>query len=648
MVVNNPRLYTLWPPWKAVLIPTRFVADLSFAANFALSGMTPADYRMTNVFIHIFAGWLLYGVVRRTLNLPRFRDQFGTVSAPLGFAVALIWVVHPLQTEAVTYIAQRIEALMGFFFLLVFYCFVRGLASPRPRLWMNAALAACAVGMGTKEVMVTAPFLVLLFDSLFGAASWREALRERWKVHTALFLTLGIFAMLFVMATAQAMAEGGMFERGIRPWAYACTQTGVILHYLRLAFVPTSLCLSYRWPFAQSLGEVWRPAAALAALALTTVWGLSRRKPFAFALAWIFVILAPTSSILPLADAAFEHRMYLPLAGLITLVVVGGYAASERFLHRSASLSAWHPTVVVLIAVMVIVWFTTLTRARNLDYRSEDAIWRDVIKKRPDNYKVCVAMSGALIGANRLDEATDLLTNLFARLPDFSKMSFDELQRQYLQNPSLPCVEYAMGHNNLGVVYLSQDRWELAKVEFREAIRVFPANHIGYFNMGRIALFQARTNDAIGWWKVSLLKQKDDTDCMCLLASTYSSQTDHTNAVRYYREALSWKPDHPFARTQLAWTLATCPDEHLRNGAEAVALARMLPTMSGGSSVRALDVLAGALAEAGHYDEAISYAEQALSLLREHGSSDAVDARADEIEHRLILYRQRQPYHTPR
>lgn len=642
VVVNNPRLYSLWPPWKAVLIPTRFVADLSFAANFALSGMTPADYRMTNVLIHILAGWLLYGVVRRTLNLPRFRDTFGAASAPLGFAVSLLWVVHPLQTESVTYIAQRIEALMGLFFLLVFYCFVRGLGSPRPRTWMNASLAACAVGMGTKEVMVTAPFMVLLFDVMFGAPSWRQALRERWKVHTALFLTLGIFLMLFVLATAQAMAEGGMFEEGIRPWTYACTQAGVILHYFRLAFVPTSLCLSYRWPFAQSLAEVWQPASVLLVLGLVTVAGLVRRKAFAFPLAWVFVILAPTSTFLPLSDAAFEHRMYLPLAGVITLVVVGTYALAQRFPQRSA----WSLGAAIVVLAFVGLWFTVLTRDRNLDYRSQDAIWRDVIKKRPDNYKIHIAMSGALIGANKLDEAETLLTNLFARLPDFSKVPFEELQRQYLKNPSLPCVEYAMGRNNLGVVYLSQARWDAAKAQFRESMRVYPANHIGYFNMGRVALFQGHTNDAIGWWKISLLKKKDDTDCLCLLASHHALLGDYANAVRYYRAALFWKPDHPFARTQLAWTLATCPDGGLRNGAEAVVLARTLPAMTGGTSARAFDVLAAAQAEAGHFGDAVSCAAQALDLARKKGPGS--ETEQSEIAQRLETYRQGRPYHTNR
>jgi tetratricopeptide (TPR) repeat protein len=637
VITGNPHLYTLWPPWKAVLVPTRWVADLSFAVNFALSDLTAADYRITNVLIHVLAGWLLFGLVRRTLTLPRFAGRFDDSAVFLSFAVALLWVVHPLQTESVTYIAQRIEALMGLFYLIVFYCFVRGLTAANPRVWMNTAVGACAIGMGTKEVIVTAPFLLIVFDLLFSTASWRDVLRARWKVHVALLLTLGVFAMLFLMGMALALEVGGLFEQGISPWRYALTQTEVILQYLRLSFVPTSLCLSYRWPFARSLGDVWAPTVVVIGLLGVTLWGLLRRKPFAFPLAWVFIILAPTSSILPIADAAFEHRMYLPLAGVLALVVVGGHALLDQLPPRSRRGRSWRPLFAVAVA-LIAVWFIILTRARNLDYRSEEAVWRDIIQKRPLNFKPYVALSGALIREGRMDEANDLLTNFIARLPDFSVVPFEELQRRYRQDPNLPCVEYAMAHNNLGLVYLNQARLEDATAMFSEAKRVFPANYISYFNLGRVAVAQGQTNEAIGWWQTALQRQPDSFDTLTHLALHHGLRADHTNAVHYYREALRWKPDHPFVRSQLAWLLATCPDERIRNGNESVTLAQSLPEMSGGSSARAYDILAAALAEAGRFDGAVSCAEQALRLA----------PRSPELEQRLKLYRQRQPYHESR
>ena len=191
VVTANPHIYYLWPPWRAVLVPTRFMADLSFALNYAIGGFNAADYHVANLIIHICAGLLLYGVVRRTLLLPRFEGHFRSASPWLALTVAVLWVAHPLQTESVTYVAQRIEALMGCFYLLAFYCFVRGVHSRRSRWWLDGALAACLLGMGTKEMMVTLPAVMFLYDATFVAPSWLAALRARWKFYVALALSLG-------------------------------------------------------------------------------------------------------------------------------------------------------------------------------------------------------------------------------------------------------------------------------------------------------------------------------------------------------------------------------------------------------------------------------------------------------------------------
>jgi tetratricopeptide (TPR) repeat protein len=648
VILDNPHLYTLWPPWRAVLVPTRWVADLSFAMNYALSGTTPADFRMTNVLIHIVAGWLLYGVVRRTLRLPRFQERFGSVADPLAFIAALLWVVHPLQTESITYIAQRIEALMGLFVLLVFYCFIRGLDSPRPRLWMNAALAACVVGMGTKEVMATAPILALLYDG-WSAASWREALRRRWKAHAAFFLSIGVFAMLFLLSVAQALEVDSLYGKGVAPWKYACTQTEVILHYLRLSVLPTSLCLSYRWPVVQAFGDVWPAALAMAALGLLTAWGLVRRAAFAFPLAWVFVILAPTSSVLPLSDVAFEHRMYLPLAGVVALLVVGSYALLDRGSRPWLRHAARHRALAVLLALAVAAWFTTLTRARNLDYRSVETMWQDVLAKRPDNHRVRVALSSALIDGGRLDEAAAMLTNLLARLPDMAKMSNAEICSRQARDPMLPTVEYAMAHNNLGIIGLNRAQWDSAEAHFRETIRIWPANRLGYYNMGRVAAYQSQTDASLTWLKIALLKKPDDVDTLCFLAASCDAIGDYTNAAAYYERTLLAKPDHTYALSQLAWLLATTPDAAIRDGPRAVRLARRLPALSGDASAHAYDVLGAALAEAGRFDEAIAMAERALALRRRGPSPDpAGDALAKRIEQRLQLYRRHEPYRDAR
>src|ERR1051325_435786 len=174
---GNPHIRHLWPVWNAMIAPQqssasgRPIVGLSLAMNYALGGYHTVGYHAFNVPIHILSALLLFGIVRRTLEGERLRDDYGTDSTALALAVALIWTVHPLQTESVNYIIQRTELLMGFFFLLTLYCTICG------RYCL--AVLACAFGMGSKEVMVTAPLIVLLYDCVFMTGSFNESLRRR-------------------------------------------------------------------------------------------------------------------------------------------------------------------------------------------------------------------------------------------------------------------------------------------------------------------------------------------------------------------------------------------------------------------------------------------------------------------------------------
>ena len=139
-----------------------------------MSGLDPWSYHPANLAIHASAALVLFGIVRRTLQGPRLRDRFGTQANGLAAAVAVCWAVHPLQTESVTYIIQRMESLMGLFLLLTLYCVIRGHHSPRRSGWYAGAVTCCALGMGTKEGMVIAPIIVLLYDRIFLADSWAD------------------------------------------------------------------------------------------------------------------------------------------------------------------------------------------------------------------------------------------------------------------------------------------------------------------------------------------------------------------------------------------------------------------------------------------------------------------------------------------
>ena len=196
-ILDNPTIRHLWPIWDAlspprgtgVTVAGRPVLNLSFAFNYAISGLDGWSYRALNLAIHALAGLTLFGLIRRTLALPAPAARFGEHARLLALTITGIWALHPMQTESVTYLVQRAESLMGLFYLLTIYCYLRSVDARRPGIWYGLAIAACLFGMGTKEVMVSAPLMVLLHDRTFVAGSFAAAWRRRKGLYAGLACT---------------------------------------------------------------------------------------------------------------------------------------------------------------------------------------------------------------------------------------------------------------------------------------------------------------------------------------------------------------------------------------------------------------------------------------------------------------------------
>src|SRR5262249_8505691 len=262
-------------------------------------GLSPWGYHAFNLAIHLLAGLVLLRIVRHMLQSDRFRAAHPKPSPWLAVAVATIWMVHPLQTESVTYIIQRAESMMSLFLLLTLYCAIQSVHAARPRVWQAAAVCACLCGMGSKEVMVSAPFVVLLYDRLFLAESFKAIVRRRWPLYAGLAAT---WIVLGVLVKTPSQTKDWVYFPGITAWSYAITQPAVIAHYLRLALWPYPLVLDYAWRPAQSLAATLPAAALVVALLAGTLWALYRQSWVGFWGGWFFLILGPTSSILPIAD----------------------------------------------------------------------------------------------------------------------------------------------------------------------------------------------------------------------------------------------------------------------------------------------------------------------------------------------------------
>jgi len=330
----------------------RPIAAATFRLSYLISEREPWGYHLVNIIIHLLAVLTLFGVMRRTLVTGKAGEILKKGAYPAALAAALLWGVHPLQTESVTYITQRCEALAGFFYLLVLYLVIRGSKSVREKGWYLAAVTICAAGMGSKATMVTAPLVVLIYDRVFLSSGLREIWRRRRWLYLGLFGSLLLQGWLLVSTDYPDIRTYGPLE-------YFRVQPAVVTHYLRLALLPDRLCLNYNWLPVVGWSQIVFPALLLIFLAALTIWALRRCLPAGFCGVWFFLTLAPTSSLFPLEDMAFEHRMYLPLAGLCAL------AGAWWWLGVSRLRRPWWGWMILAVALLLLSYRTV---RRNFDY----------------------------------------------------------------------------------------------------------------------------------------------------------------------------------------------------------------------------------------------------------------------------------------
>jgi Flp pilus assembly protein TadD len=560
-IVENPRIRQLWRPWEVIAHTSRPVVGLSLAMNYALGGFDPWGYHAFNVGVHILAALTLYGVVRRTLVSETLRSKFGVAAPFLAGAISLLWLVHPLQTESVTYTIQRGESLMGLFYLLTLYCVIRSQDAPRRNLWKIVAVVSCALGMASKPVMVTAPVVILLYDRAFLVTSWREAMRRRGWLYAGLTATWLLPLLLLANAPSEWKTSAGFEYRETSPLRYALTQPVAVVHYLRLTFWPHPLCLDYGRPFVTSAARMTGalPGQIVVAVLLAgTVWAWRRRPAAGFLGAWFFLILAPTSSFVPVADAIVEHRMYLPLAAVVAAVVLTAVALGNRLFNKQQG--------VVLGCVasgFVVALLTFLTIQRNRDYKSALTIWQDTVEKYSSNARAHSNLGLALDQAGRLQEAIGHYEQALRLKPDYAEAHYNlgialgrlgrgpEAIAQFEQALQLD-PDYAKAHNNLGLALVSVGRLPEAMGHWEQALRIAPDFVEAHNNLGNALLQGGRTDDAIGHYEQALRIEPDLAEAHCNLGVALEQAGRLQDAIGHYEQALRLKPNYAQARNALA------------------------------------------------------------------------------------------------
>jgi tetratricopeptide (TPR) repeat protein len=565
-IVQNPSIRRLWPPWPTHIGATRPVVHWSFMLNYGLGGVDVWGYHAVNLAIHLLAALALYGVIRRALLTGSLRGTYGAASSSLALAVALLWAVHPIQTQSVTYIAQRAESLAGLCYLLTLYCTIRGAESMRPRGWRAGAILACALGMGSKPVVVTAPLMALLYDRVFLAGSVRGALRERRLLHLGLMATWALLAVLQAAEFNLKEPSAGFRYKDVTWLGYGLTQPGVLLHYLRLSLWPSPLVFDYLWPVAR-LHQVAGPLLIVGALMGVTLWALRHRPALGFVGAWFFLILAPSSSVIPIADLAAEHRLYLPLAAVIALIVFAGHQILRQAFGAHAHL---RQAISAVAVVGLAAGLTVLTARRNADYHSEAAMWSDVLVKRPNQFRALSSLGDLKRRQGRFDESVLLFAEALRVAPENAESHYnlgfalvragrlDEAIARYTEALRLQ-PDHVEAHNNLGIALKQQGRLDEAIAQYTEALRLDPDYPDAHYNLGNAFLQQGRFDEAIVHYAETLRLQPDETEyaqAHARLGDLFMQQGQLERAASHYTKALALDPSLAEAHNNLGTLLA--------------------------------------------------------------------------------------------
>jgi tetratricopeptide (TPR) repeat protein len=527
------------PPALRSAFMTRILGYLSLAINYRLHGLDVTGYHLVNLLLHILNAWLLYLILTHTFGrrpLP-CREMNDALPSPLPLIAALLFLCHPIQTHAVTYITSRFVLLAAFFSLLSLASYIRYRTSATGTgrvAFLVLAVFSAGAGMMTKEFTFTLPFLIALYEFTFFSGSLRDHLRSV----SPLGLTLPIIPLLIFTQQGSITALDSTMRTitaadssQISRIDYLLTQFRVIALYLRLLIFPVGQNVDHDIPVQHSLATPEVLGSFLLLLALLS-WAVHRywrslrsgaapeSRIIPYGIIWFFMALSVESSIIPLGELVAEYRLYLPSVGIIMASTALGGAAAGRFsLNR---------TLFNAIAALLIIALGGATLLRNRVWQSEISLWRDAAMKSPakvrprQNLALYYGMEG------RLDEARRELEKAIAIEP---------------RNFEL--------HNNLGIIYRQQGDLGRAIREYQLVLQLEPADAMARYNLGNVYLAQGRYQDALREYGECLRIIPEYDELHNNIGIVHMKTGRFEDAFREFEIALRLNPENMNARKNL-------------------------------------------------------------------------------------------------
>lgn len=544
-LVRDPTALTLF-----LELSTRPLSDYSYAINYAISGLDTWSYHLTSILLHAANALLLYGIAWATFGTTPSVRRYGAVRRTLAWAAAALFAAHPLASESVAYVSSRSEVLAAFWMLLALGSFLVGALTARRRLRHVATVAlpmATAAGVGSKEIAAVLPFLLALYNWLFLSANrQRAARRSRLIALSVLPLAIGgafllVRAYLSPSPMGDYSATAGLFFDRFTRWEYLMTQFGVIVYYLRLAVLPIGQTFDYDWPLARSpfAPQVLIPLLLLAALVVVAARSARSQPLFTFAVGWTLLILAPTSSVMPIADVAVERRMYLPLAGIMLLAAAWLWDLVQRLPARLRQRPAW--TYAGVLSALLAA-FGVLTYQRAVLWGDAIALHEDGVAKTTENPRVRLNLGVTYLNSGQPDRAYETLL--------VAKTLYDRGESLNAFTRIGAFIEY-----NLGAVLFKRQEYDRAATSLKRSLELggqyLALRPMAFMLLSRIAAQRGQWSEAVADMQEAL-KYQDNPDWRVDLAQMQLRAGDRAGARTTLEQVLYQQPNHQRARKMLA------------------------------------------------------------------------------------------------
>ena len=503
----------------------------------------------------------------------------------MSLTAALIFIAHPIQTQAVTYTVQRCASMAAMFYLasVFFYLKARILAqsskleaqssgghplsafSLQPSAFFTLCIICGMLAFLSKQNTASLPGVILLSEYLMIDRTW-----EGWKKRIPWFCLTFAFWGLFVLyvigffsgGTGGGIEAGGLLEdvsrltqetENVSRWSYLCTQFNVLVIYIRLLFLPIGQNLDYMYPFKTGFFDGYTPLAFALLIGIIGIgiWNIRKRPVISFGIFWFFITLSVESSLIPIRDALFEHRLYLPMFGFAIIV---SYLVFH-YLTNKGSLA-------LILSLSIIISLGLATYLRNITWQNDINLWSDVVSKSVRSFRGHNNLGNALDKQDRTEKAVEHYLQALRIYPDFaeahSNLGNALCKQGHTEEAVGHCLQalriqpdLAEAHNNLAVALNKQGRTEKAIEHCLEALRIQPDFAKAHDNLGNALSKQGHTEEAIEHYLQALHIQPDFAKAHNNLAVALKKQGRTEEAIGHYLQSLQINPDFPVVHYNL-------------------------------------------------------------------------------------------------